>query len=83
MEPGHSVPGLTLTHGPVLGSCQVSILGVQEAVPRLTDQLLPVVAEVVGDTGEEKGATECCTQPARGGCCTMENETAELEISCK
>lgn len=37
-------PGLTLTQGPVLGSCQVSILRVQEAVPRLTDQLLPVVA---------------------------------------
>lgn len=35
---------MTLTHGPVLGSCQVSILRVQEAVPRLADQLLPVVA---------------------------------------
>lgn len=38
----------------MLGSCQVSILRVQEAVPRLTDQLLPAVAQVVGDTGEDK-----------------------------
>lgn len=48
-------PGLTLTHCPVLGGCQVSILGVQEAVPRLTHQFLLVVAQVVGDTGEVQG----------------------------
>jgi len=53
--PGPSgAPGLPLTHGPVLGRRRLGVLGVQEAVPRPAEQLLPAVAEVVGDAGEDK-----------------------------
>jgi len=38
----------------VLGRRCLGVLGVQEAVPRPAEQLLPAVAEVVGDAGEDK-----------------------------
>lgn len=46
--------GIILTHSPVLSGCYISIFRMQEAVPRLANQFLSEVAEVVDGTEEDK-----------------------------